>query len=67
MLGQFALAEGKKGGQFYTPKSIVSLIVQMLEPLKGRVYDPVMAPVDSLCNRNALFQSTKHKEVRVSR
>lgn len=41
-LGQFALAEGKKGGQFYTPKSIVSLIVQMLEPYKGRVYDPAM-------------------------
>ena len=33
-LGQFALAEGKKGGQFYTPKSIVSLIVQMLEPFQ---------------------------------
>ncbi len=42
MLGQFALAEGKKGGQFYTPKSIVSLMVQMLEPFKGRVYDPAM-------------------------
>ncbi|WP_444943150.1 type I restriction-modification system subunit M [Microbulbifer sp. ZKSA006] len=42
MLGQFALAEGKKGGQFYTPKSIVSLIVQMLEPFRGRVYDPAM-------------------------
>jgi type I restriction enzyme M protein len=42
MLGQFALAEGKKGGQFHTPKSIVSLIVQMLEPFKGRVYDPAM-------------------------
>jgi type I restriction enzyme M protein len=42
MLGQFALAEGKKGGQYYTPKSIVSLIVQMLEPFKGRVYDPAM-------------------------
>ena len=41
-LGQFALAEGKKGGQFYTPKSIVSLIVQMIEPFKGRVYDPAM-------------------------
>ncbi|MCD2424940.1 type I restriction-modification system subunit M [Niabella pedocola] len=39
-LGQFALAEGKKGGQFYTPKSVVQLLVQMLEPYKGRVYDP---------------------------
>ena len=41
-LGQFASAEGKKGGQFYTPKSIVSLIVECLEPYKGRVYDPAM-------------------------
>ena len=41
-LGQFALAEGKKGGQYYTPKSIVNLIVEMLEPFKGRVYDPAM-------------------------
>lgn len=41
-LGQFALAEGKKGGQFYTPKAIVSLIVEMLQPFSGRVYDPAM-------------------------
>ena len=41
-LGQFALSEGKKGGQFYTPKAIVTLIVEMLEPFKGRVYDPAM-------------------------
>jgi type I restriction enzyme M protein len=41
-LGQFALAEGKKGGQYFTPKSIVSLIVEMLEPYQGRVYDPAM-------------------------
>ena len=39
-LGQFADAEGKKGGQFYTPKSIVKLLVGMIEPYKGRVFDP---------------------------
>lgn len=39
-LGEFALAEGKQGGQFYTPKSIVTLLVEMLEPYKGRVFDP---------------------------
>jgi type I restriction enzyme M protein len=39
-LGEFANAEGKKGGQFYTPKSIVTLMVEMLQPYKGRVYDP---------------------------
>ncbi|MDM7857085.1 type I restriction-modification system subunit M [Thiopseudomonas acetoxidans] len=41
-LGEFALAEGKQGGQYYTPKSIVTLIVEMLEPYSGRVYDPAM-------------------------
>ncbi len=39
-LGEFAIAEGKKGGQYYTPKSIVTTIVEMLQPYKGRVYDP---------------------------
>lgn len=39
-LGEFAIAEGKKGGQYYTPKSIVTCIVEMLEPYQGRVYDP---------------------------
>src|SRR2546426_4570316 len=39
-LGQFADAEGKKGGQFYTPRSIVRLLVEMLEPYKGRIFDP---------------------------
>ena len=39
-LGQFASAEGKKGGQFYTPRIIVRLLVEMLEPYKGRIYDP---------------------------
>lgn len=39
-LGQFALAEGKKGGQFYTPGSVVRLLVEMLQPYKGRVFDP---------------------------
>ncbi|HFA50369.1 MAG TPA: SAM-dependent DNA methyltransferase [Bacteroidetes bacterium] len=38
-LGQFADAEGKKGGQFYTPQSIVRLLVEMLEPYRGRIYD----------------------------
>lgn len=41
-LGEFAQAEGKKGGQYYTPKSIVNLIVRMLRPFQGRIYDPAM-------------------------
>ena len=39
-LSQFASAEGKKGGEFYTPRSVVKLLVEMLEPYQGRVYDP---------------------------
>ncbi|OKH33807.1 DNA methyltransferase [[Phormidium ambiguum] IAM M-71] len=39
-LGQFALEEGRKGGQFYTPECIVKLLVEMLEPYNGRVFDP---------------------------
>ncbi len=39
-LGQFAIAEGKRGGQFYTAGSVVRLLVAMLQPFKGRVYDP---------------------------
>ena len=39
-LSQFASAEGKKGGEFYTPRSVVKLLVRMLEPYQGRVYDP---------------------------
>lgn len=39
-LGQFANAEGKKGGEFYTPTSIVRLLVEILQPYRGRVYDP---------------------------
>jgi type I restriction enzyme M protein len=39
-LGQFALAEGKKGGQFYTPRAVVKMLVEMLEPYEGRVFDP---------------------------
>ena len=39
-LGKFASAEGKGGGEFYTPQSVVKLLVEMIEPYKGRIYDP---------------------------
>jgi type I restriction enzyme M protein len=39
-LGRFAAAEGKGGGEFYTPQCVVKLLVEMIEPYKGRVYDP---------------------------
>jgi len=39
-LSKFAGAEGKKGGEFYTPRCVVKLLVEMIEPFKGRIYDP---------------------------
>jgi type I restriction enzyme M protein len=55
-LSQFASAEGKKGGQFYTPPSVVKLLVEMLSPYKGRVYDPC-------CGSGGMFvQSEKFVE-----
>ena len=55
-LGMFASAEGKKGGQFYTPQSVVRLLVEMLAPYKGRIYDPC-------CGSGGMFvQSEKFVE-----
>ena len=55
-LGGFAGAEGKRGGEFYTPRSVVRLLVEMLEPYKGRVYDPC-------CGSGGMFvQSEKFVE-----
>lgn len=55
-LGRFASAEGKGGGEFYTPQSIVRLLVEMIEPYKGRVYDPC-------CGSGGMFvQSEKFVE-----
>jgi len=55
-LSQFAGAEGKRGGEFYTPRSVVRLLVEMLEPYKGRVYDPC-------CGSGGMFvQSEKFAE-----
>jgi type I restriction enzyme M protein len=39
-IGEFASSEGKRGGEFYTPKSVVDTLIEMIEPTKGRVYDP---------------------------
>ncbi|MES2660849.1 MAG: N-6 DNA methylase [Verrucomicrobiota bacterium] len=46
ILSQFAMADGKKGGQYFTPKSIVRLIVEMIEPYQSCVYDPAMGSGD---------------------
>ena len=60
-LSQFASAEGKKGGQFYTPTHVVRVLVEMLAPYKGRVYDPC-------CGSGGMFvQSEKFIEAHAGR
>ncbi len=55
-LGKFAAAEGKLGGEFYTPRSVVRVLVEMLEPYQGRIYDPA-------CGSGGMFvQSEKFVE-----
>lgn len=52
-LGKFARAEGKRGGEFFTPPSVVRLLVEVLEPAGGRVYDPC-------CGSGGMFVQTEH-------
>jgi type I restriction enzyme M protein len=60
-LGRFAAAEGKGGGEFYTPRSVVNLLVRMIEPYQGRVYDPC-------CGSGGMFvQSERFVEERGGR
>lgn len=60
-LGRFAAAEGKGGGEFYTPQCVVKLLVRMIEPYKGRVYDPC-------CGSGGMFvQSERFVEERGGR
>jgi type I restriction enzyme M protein len=61
-LGQFALAEGKQGGQYYTPKSIVTLIVEMLQPFEGRVYDPAMGSGGFFVSSDKFIERHAHKQ-----
>ena len=52
-LGQFAFSEGSKGGEFFTPTSIVRLIVEILEPFHGKIYDPA-------CGSGGMFVQSAH-------
>ena len=52
-LGNFAFAEGQKGGEFFTPTSIVRLIVEILEPFHGKIYDPA-------CGSGGMFVQSAH-------
>jgi len=52
-LGEFAMTEGQKGGEFFTPTSIVKLIVEIIEPYEGRIYDPA-------CGSGGMFVQSAH-------
>lgn len=52
-LGRFAAVEGKSGGEFYTPRCVVKLLVKMIEPYKGRVFDPC-------CGSGGMFVQSEH-------
>jgi type I restriction enzyme M protein len=58
-LGKFAMTEGQKGGEFFTPTSIVKLIVEIIEPFHGRIYDPA-------CGSGGMLESDAQQHVRGS-
>jgi type I restriction enzyme M protein len=64
----FADAEGKKGGQFYTPQSIVKILVDMLapEPEKRQFMTDVVVVVECLCKANALLKCTNTEKAKFS-
>jgi len=61
-LSQFASAEGKKGGEFYTPRCVVKLLVEMLEPHRGRVYVPCCGSSGMLRKLDRMVDRT-HREL----
>ncbi|MEV0005174.1 N-6 DNA methylase [Micromonospora sp. NPDC050980] len=56
-LGQFASAEGRQGGEFYTPRTVVQLLVEMIEPYSGRVYDPACGSGGMFVQADAFVQA----------
>jgi type I restriction enzyme M protein len=60
-LGKFAMSEGQKGGEFYTPTSIVRLIIEVLEPYHGRIYDPACGS-GGMFVQSARFVEHHHKD-----
>ncbi len=60
-LGEFARSEGSKGGEFFTPRSVVRLMVEMIEPHGGKVFDPACGSAACSCNRPNSSKSTGKK------
>nr|WP_226692903.1 class I SAM-dependent DNA methyltransferase [Rodentibacter sp. JRC1] len=65
-LGEFASVEGKKGGEYFTPKSIVTLMVEMLEPYTGRIYDPAMGSGGFFVQADRFIHSHQRNKYNVS-
>ena len=61
-LGKFALSEGQGGGEFFTPTSLVKLIVNILEPFKGRIFDPACGS-GGMFVQSAEFVKNNHKNI----
>jgi hypothetical protein len=61
-LGQFADVEGKKGGQFYTPRTIVRLLVEMLEPYKGENFGPLLRFRRNVCSKREIHRGSWRKD-----
>src|SRR6266404_5823808 len=67
-LGKFAMSEGQKGGEFFTPTSIVRLIVEIIEPFHGRIYDPACGSGGMFVQSAAFVQRHQKnptKEIRI--
>ena len=61
-LGKFASAEGQRGGEFFTPTSLVRLIVEILKPIKGNVYDPACGSGGMFVQSSEFIKRTQKKE-----
>ena len=59
-LGKFAMSEGQKGGEFFTPTSVVKLIVEFIEPYKGKIFDPACGSGGMFVQSGAFLRKTKH-------
>ncbi len=58
-LGKFAMSEGQKGGEFFTPTSIVKLIVEVIEPYHGRIFDPACGSGGMFVQRRVSWETTR--------
>ena len=58
-LGKFAASEGKGGGEFYTPKAVVTLLAEMLEPYQGKIYDPAVVQAVCSCSPSSLSKAIR--------